>query len=167
MDLRFGVNMTTLGDRASWIGKCRKAEDLGYHVITVPDHIDMPSPFIACVLAAEATGDMRVGTYVSNTSFYNPVLFARDVMSADRFTGGRLEVGLGAGWKKREFDQAALPFKTPGERVGQLAETIAELTRAYGTEGRLAAAGHRRQRRAGTAAGRPARRHRVVRRHRV
>jgi probable F420-dependent oxidoreductase len=128
--------MTTLGDRASWIGKCRKAEDLGYHVITVPDHINMPSPFIACVPAAEATGDMRVGTYVSNTSFYNPVLFARDVMSADRFTDGRLEVGLGAGWKKREFDQAALPFKTPGERVGQLAETIAELTRAYGIEGR-------------------------------
>ena len=123
--------MTKLVDRASWIEKCRKAESLGYHVITVPDHIGMPSPFAACLLAAEATKNTRVGTFVSNTSFYNPVLFARDVLSVDRFTGGRLEVGLGAGWKKHEFDQAGIPFETPGKRVGRLVDTIEELTRAY------------------------------------
>jgi probable F420-dependent oxidoreductase len=129
-DLRFGVSLTTLEDRASWMDKCRRAEDLGYHVITVPDHLSMPSPFPACVLAAEATRNIRVGTYVSNASFYNPALFARDVVSTSRLTGGRLEVGLGAGWARREFDQAGIPFEPAARRVGRLAETVAELGRA-------------------------------------
>lgn len=119
--LRFGVSLSTLQDRASWMDKCRRAEDLGYHVITVPDHLSMPSPFPACVLAAEATQGIRVGTYVSNASFYNPVLFARDALSASRLTGGRLEVGLGAGWARREFDQAGIPFESAARRVGRLA----------------------------------------------
>jgi alkanesulfonate monooxygenase SsuD/methylene tetrahydromethanopterin reductase-like flavin-dependent oxidoreductase (luciferase family) len=104
MNLRFGVNLTKLEDRASWMDKSRRAEDLGYNVITVPDHIGMPSPFLACAMAAEATSSVQVGTFVSNTSFYSPALFARDVVTAVQLTGGRLEVGLGAGWKKPEFD---------------------------------------------------------------
>jgi probable F420-dependent oxidoreductase len=133
VDLRFGANLTRLDDRASWVEKCRRAEDLGYHVITVPDHLDMPSPFPACVLAAEVTTSVRVGTFVSNTSFYNPALFARDVVSTDRLTGGRLEAGLGAGWKKREFDQAGIPFEAPGLRVERLIATVEEVVRARRT----------------------------------
>lgn len=129
--MRFGVSLTTLEDRASWMDKCRRAEDLGYHVITVPDHLDMPSPFPACVLAAEATTSIRVGTFVSNTAFYNPALFARDVVSTTRLTGGRLEVGLGAGWKRREFDQTGIPFEAAARRVDRLVETVEELGRAY------------------------------------
>ena len=130
VDLRFGVNLSTLEDRASWVEKCQRAEDLGYHVITVPDHINMPSPFPACVLAAAATKRVRVGTFVSNTSFYHPALFARDVVSTDRLTGGRLEVGLGAGWARREFDQAGIPFEAPGQRVDRLVATVQELARS-------------------------------------
>ncbi|MDH6622939.1 putative F420-dependent oxidoreductase [Streptomyces sp. LBL] len=131
MKLRFGVSLWKLEDRASWMEKSRRAEDLGYHVITVPDHIDMPSPFLACVLAAEATSSVQVGTFVSNTSFYSPALFARDVVTTAQLTGGRLEVGLGAGWKKREFDQAGIPFEAPGKRVDRLVATLDEVTRAW------------------------------------
>ncbi len=134
-NMRFGVSLSGLENRASWVDKCQKAEDLGYHVITVPDHIGMPSPFPACVLAAEATKHVRVGTFVSNTSFYSPVLFARDVVSTDRLTGGRLEVGLGAGWKKSEFDQAGIPFESPGKRVDRLVATVEELSRDSGRPG--------------------------------
>jgi probable F420-dependent oxidoreductase len=112
------------------VEKCQRAEDFGYDVITVPDHLTMPSPFPACVLAAEVTTNVRVGTFVSNTSFYSPALFARDVVSTDRLTGGRLEVGLGAGWKKSEFDQAGIPFEAPGKRVANLIATLEELVRA-------------------------------------
>lgn len=129
-DLRFGVSLTTLEDRTSWMDRCRRAEDLGYHVITVPDHLSMPSPFPACVLAAEATRNIRVGTYVSNTSFYNPTLFARDAVSTSKLTGGRMEVGLGAGWARREFDQAGIPFESAAKRVDRLAETVAALGHA-------------------------------------
>ncbi|MFD3700374.1 TIGR03621 family F420-dependent LLM class oxidoreductase [Streptomyces sp. NPDC058646] len=129
--MRFGVSFWKLEDRASWMEKSRRAEDLGYHVITVPDHIDMPSPFPACVLAAEATRNVRVGTFVSNTSFYSPALFARDVVTTAQLTGGRLEVGLGAGWKKKEFDQAGIPFGAAGKRVDRLVETLDEVKRAW------------------------------------
>lgn len=129
--LRFGVTLTTLEDRTSWADKCRRAEDLGFNVITVADHLGMPSPFPACVLATEATQSIRVGTFVSNTSFYNPSLLVRDVVSTDRLTGGRLDVGLGAGWARREFDRAGIPFQPAAKRVDRLAETVAELNRAY------------------------------------
>jgi alkanesulfonate monooxygenase SsuD/methylene tetrahydromethanopterin reductase-like flavin-dependent oxidoreductase (luciferase family) len=124
MALRFGVNFTKLEDRAAWRDKSRRAEELGYHVITVPDHIGMPSPFLACAMAAEATRNVQVGTFVSNTSFYRPALFARDVVTAVQATDGRLEVGLGAGWKKPEFDQAGILFEAPGRRVDRLVETL-------------------------------------------
>ncbi|MFJ6775986.1 TIGR03621 family F420-dependent LLM class oxidoreductase [Kitasatospora sp. NPDC091257] len=128
------MNLTKLEDRASWREKCRRAEGLGYDVITVPDHIGMPSPFLACAMAAEATSSVRVGTFVSNTSFYSPALFARDVVTAARLTGGRLEVGLGAGWKKPEFDQAGVPFEASGKRVDRLVATLDEVTRVTGSD---------------------------------
>ncbi|MFC6599152.1 TIGR03621 family F420-dependent LLM class oxidoreductase [Kitasatospora paranensis] len=128
------MNLTKLEDRASWMDKARRAEALGYDVITVPDHIGMPSPFLACALAAEATGSVQVGTFVSNTSFYSPALFARDVVTAAQLTGGRLEVGLGAGWKKPEFDRAGIPFEAPGKRVDRLVETLDEVTRVAGSD---------------------------------
>lgn len=134
MKVRFGVNLTKLEDRASWMDKSRRAEDLGYDVITVPDHIGMPSPFLACAMAAEATSSVQVGTFVSNTSFYSPALFARDVVTVARLTGGRLEVGLGAGWKKPEFDQAGIPFEAPGRRVDRLVATLDEVTRVAASD---------------------------------
>ncbi|MFD9822341.1 TIGR03621 family F420-dependent LLM class oxidoreductase [Streptomyces violascens] len=128
------MNLTKLEDRASWMAKCRRAEDLGYDVITVPDHIGMPSPFLACAMAAEATSSVQVGTFVSNTSFYSPALFARDVVTAAQLTGGRLEVGLGAGWKKPEFDQAGIPFEAAGKRVDRLVATLDEVTRVAASD---------------------------------
>ncbi|MFE3185958.1 TIGR03621 family F420-dependent LLM class oxidoreductase [Streptomyces violascens] len=128
------MNLTKLEDRASWMAKCRRAEDLGYDVITVPDHIGMPSPFLACAMAAEATSSVQVGTFVSNTSFYSPALFARDVVTAAQLSGGRLEVGLGAGWKKPEFDQAGIPFEAAGKRVDRLVATLDEVTRVAASD---------------------------------
>ncbi|GAA3613922.1 TIGR03621 family F420-dependent LLM class oxidoreductase [Kineosporia mesophila] len=132
-DLRFGLNLTRLEDRLAWIGKCRRAEDLGYDVITVPDHLGMPSPFPACLLTAEVTTHVQVGTFVSNTAFYPPALFARDVVSTQAFTGGRLETGLGAGWKKRDFDEAGVLFESADRRVDRLEMTLQELDRARTT----------------------------------
>jgi alkanesulfonate monooxygenase SsuD/methylene tetrahydromethanopterin reductase-like flavin-dependent oxidoreductase (luciferase family) len=59
-------------------GKCRRAEELGYDVITVPDHLGKPSPFPALSVAAAVTERPRVGTMVINVPFYNPTLLARD-----------------------------------------------------------------------------------------
>ncbi|WP_425296721.1 LLM class flavin-dependent oxidoreductase [Nocardia abscessus] len=88
---RFGVNMVVPEFRSNWIEKCRRAEELGFDVIGVADHLGLPAPFPAMILAAEATERVRLNTFVLNTAFYNPVLLARDVAGADQFTDGRVE----------------------------------------------------------------------------
>ncbi|MFJ9854920.1 TIGR03621 family F420-dependent LLM class oxidoreductase [Streptomyces sp. NPDC101150] len=129
---RFGLNMLTLDDGKSWRHKCRHAEELGYDVLLVPDHLGMPAPFPALIAAAEATGRPRVGTFVLNAGFWNPALLAREVAGADALTGGRLELGLGTGYVRAEHEKAGLPWGTPGQRVDHLARTIEELDRLLG-----------------------------------
>ncbi|MBN3931300.1 LLM class F420-dependent oxidoreductase [Streptomyces verrucosisporus] len=126
---RFGVNLVALGSRDAWRAKCRRAEELGYDVLLVPDHLGAPAPFPALVAAAEATRRPRVGTFVLNAGLWNPVLLAREVATCDRLTGGRLELGLGTGYVRSEHERAGLPWGSPGERVAHLEHTVAELDR--------------------------------------
>ncbi|MER6307870.1 LLM class F420-dependent oxidoreductase [Streptomyces sp. NPDC001657] len=128
---RFGVNMFASESRNEWIAKCRRAEELGFDVVGVADHLGFPAPFPAIVLAAEVTERVRLSTFVLNTPFYNPVLLARDVASTDQFVDGRLELGLGAGYVKSEFDAAEIPFPSGGKRVEQLARTVTTLRRLF------------------------------------
>ncbi|WP_432142869.1 LLM class F420-dependent oxidoreductase [Streptomyces sp. bgisy084] len=125
--LRFGVNMFVPGSRREWSAKCRRAEELGFDVVGVADHLEFSAPFPAMVLAAEMTERVRLSTFVLNTPFYNPVLLARDVASTDQFTDGRMELGLGAGYVKAEFDTAEIPFLSGGKRVEQLERTVTTL----------------------------------------
>jgi probable F420-dependent oxidoreductase len=123
---RFGVVVRRAGSRAEWVDKARKLEDLGYSVLTVPDHlVDIFAPMPALVCAAEATKSLRVGTTVLNNDFRHPVLMAREAATVDLLTDGRLELGLGAGHMKFEYDQAGLRFDSGGTRVERLAEAVA------------------------------------------
>ncbi|MGP8296987.1 LLM class F420-dependent oxidoreductase [Streptomyces inhibens] len=134
---RFGVNMLTIDSGATWREKCRHAEELGYDVLLVPDHLGMPAPFPALIAAAEATERPRVGTFVLNTGFFNPALLAREVATTDALTGGRLELGLGTGYVRAEHETAGLPWGSPGERVDHLTRTIEELDRLLGDDGHV------------------------------
>ncbi|KUL49645.1 5,10-methylene tetrahydromethanopterin reductase [Streptomyces sp. NRRL F-4489] len=129
---RFGVTLLTLDTGPAWRATCRRAEELGYDVLLVPDHLGWPAPFPALVAAAEATERPRVGTFVLNAGFFNPALLARDAATTDLLTGGRLELGLGTGYVKAEHDAAGLPFGTPGERVDHLEHTVREVDRLLG-----------------------------------
>jgi probable F420-dependent oxidoreductase len=128
---RFGVNMVVPESRANWVEKCRRAEEFGYDVIGVADHLGLPAPFPAIILAAEATERVRLNTFVLNTPFYNPVLLARDVAGTDQFTDGRVELGLGAGYVKAEFEAAGIPFESGGKRVEHLENTVVTLRRLF------------------------------------
>jgi len=80
------------------VAKARKIEDLGYDVLTVPDHLtDFFAPMPAALSAAEATKHLRVGTNVLNNDLRHPVLVAREAATVDLLTDGRLQLGLGAG----------------------------------------------------------------------
>ncbi|MGW0813173.1 LLM class F420-dependent oxidoreductase [Streptomyces viridiviolaceus] len=131
---RFGVNLMAAAPAEEWSAKCRRAEELGYDVILVPDHLGMPAPFPALVAAARATERPRVGTFVLNAGFWNPALLAREVATTDALTGGRLELGLGTGYVRAEHDTAGLPFGSPRERVDHLRHTVEELDRLLGAE---------------------------------
>ncbi|MEU3900814.1 LLM class F420-dependent oxidoreductase [Streptomyces sp. NPDC045251] len=134
---RFGVNLTVPAPAEEWSAKCRRAEELGYDVIQVPDHLGMVAPFPALVAAARATDRPRLGTFVLNAAFWNPALLAREVATTDALTGGRLELGLGTGYVPAEHDTAGLPFGSPGERVDHLRRTVEELERLLGDEEHL------------------------------
>lgn len=124
---RFGVVLAKSESRAAWRDKARLAEDLGYDVLLVPDHLNMPAPFPALVATAEATSRPRVGTLVLNTGLYSPALLARDVATTAQLVDNRLEVGLGAGYVRDDYELAELPFLSPGRRVEQLERTVTRL----------------------------------------
>jgi probable F420-dependent oxidoreductase len=87
------------------------------------------------VLAADVTERLRVGTMVLNVPFWNPHLLAREVATADVLTDGRLELGLGAGHMKWEFDAADIPWVPLRDRVGAVAATVDELERIFSRGG--------------------------------
>jgi probable F420-dependent oxidoreductase len=122
---RFGVNVWGAGSRADWISKARRVEALGYSTLTVPDHLgEFFSPMPALVSAAEATTHLRVGTNVLNNDLRHPVLVAREAATIDRLTDGRLQLGLGAGHTKSEYDEAGLRYDAGATRVERLAEAV-------------------------------------------
>jgi probable F420-dependent oxidoreductase len=134
-DYRFGFNLHGATSLAGLRETCHAAEEFGYDVVLVPDHLgrDCPSPFPTLVAAAGATQRMRVGTYVLNIGFWNPSILARDAAATDTLTEGRLELGLGLGYVKSEFDAAGLPWQRFSERAGRLEQAVDTLDRLLGT----------------------------------
>lgn len=123
-DFRFSCNVFGVEGRGAFVERCRLIERLGYDTVFVPDHLGAPAPFPVLVAAANATERLRVGTLVLNAAFWNPALLARDIATTDILTDGRLEVGLGAGYLKSEFDAAGIGWQPFGARADRLAETI-------------------------------------------
>jgi alkanesulfonate monooxygenase SsuD/methylene tetrahydromethanopterin reductase-like flavin-dependent oxidoreductase (luciferase family) len=107
----------------------------------------MPAPFPALVSAAEATTRLRVGTLVLNVGFYQPALLARVAAEVHELTGGRFELGLGAGWAAQEFEAAEMlgeaGHRTPllvggqGERVLTLAARHADIVNISDASGAI------------------------------
>lgn len=132
---RFGVNVVRAGSRDEWADKARKVEDLGYSVLGVPDHLaETFAPIPAVVSAAAATRRLRVGTSVLNNDFRHPVLLAREAATVDLLVEGRLELGLGAGYVKSEYDQAGLRYDLGATRVARLGETVVIVKRLLAGE---------------------------------
>jgi probable F420-dependent oxidoreductase len=127
---RFGVSIWGAGTGAEWRRKARRAEAAGFDTVLIADHLvdGMLSPLAPLVAAAEATDRLRVGTLVLNNDFRHPVVLAREAATVDLLTDGRLELGLGAGHMKHEYDQVGLAFDAPAVRVARMTEA-AEIIR--------------------------------------
>lgn len=119
-DFRFGLGLQAARRRESVERVARHAEDLGYDVVHMADHLYTTAPFPILTAVAMATDRLRLGTFVLNAGFYRPALLARDVTSLRDLSGGRFELGLGTGYVEEEFAQAELPYPSAGERVDWL-----------------------------------------------
>ena len=123
------TNATELGERA------RHAEALGATTFVIPDHLVpmmAPIPYLATVAAA--TERIRISAFVHNNDLRHPVILAKDLATLDILSGGRLDVGIGAGWNKPEYDAIGLPFDPVGVRVSRLTEAVAVLKGCFGEE---------------------------------
>jgi probable F420-dependent oxidoreductase len=127
---RFGVIAEGVHSATAWTTCARRAEELGYATLLIRDHFtpyffgDQLAPVAALTMAAAVTSTLRVGTLVLDNDYRHPVLLAKEAATLDLLSGGRLELGLGAGWLEAEYEQAGLAFDRPGVRIGRLAESI-------------------------------------------
>lgn len=128
---RFSFNVRGLSSRAAFGERLRGAEAAGYDTVFCPDHLGANGPFPVLAAAAEITS-MRIGTLVLNAPFWNPALLARDAATADLLSDGRLELGLGSGHMKWEFDEAGIGWQPFGERADRLERTVVELGNRFG-----------------------------------
>ena len=101
----------------------RELEALGYSTLFVPDHFDEGlGPITAMATAAVLTTTLKVGALVFDCDYRHPAVLARELASIDLLSEGRLEVGLGAGWKKLDYDRSGIPMEAPKVRVDRMIE---------------------------------------------
>src|SRR5215472_4771132 len=128
-DMQFGVAFHGAQSAHEFARLVRRASELGFDVFAAPDHLGMAGPFTALAAAGAIDSGLRLRTYVLNVGFWNPALLAREVATLDVLSGGRAELGLGAGHMKHEHDDARLPWAPLEERIQQLEATLAEVRR--------------------------------------
>jgi probable F420-dependent oxidoreductase len=125
---RFGVQLSSAGSAADWAGLAREAESLGYSTLFIPDHFgDQLAPAPALAAAAAATTELRVGTLVLDNDYRHPVITAMDMATVDLLSGGRLELGIGAGWMASDYEQSVITMDDAATRVDRLAEGLTVL----------------------------------------
>src|SRR5258708_12180313 len=122
---RFGVSVNRVRSKEEWVATARKAESLGYSTLLMPDHLgNQLAPFAALMAAAEATQKIRIGRFVFDNDFRHPVVLAKEAATLDLLSGGRLELGLGAGWQPAEYEQAGIPYEPAGVRISSITEAF-------------------------------------------
>src|SRR5271167_4411616 len=135
LPFRFGVYSAVAPAMSAWRDQARTAEGLGYSTLYVSDHLDAQfGPLVATTVAAEATSTLHVGMLVLNNGIRNPVVLAKEIASLGLAAEGRVEVGLGAGWLRSDYDETGIDYYSPGVRVDRLAESLT-IMRALWSEG--------------------------------
>jgi probable F420-dependent oxidoreductase len=130
-ELRFGVVSETVPDGPAWLDHARRVEDAGVDVFLIRDHFSAApfgqqfAPFSALAAAAAVTARLHVGTMVLSNDFRHPAVVAHEAASLHELSGGRFELGIGAGWYQPEYDAAGIPFDGPGQRISRLEESLA------------------------------------------
>lgn len=134
---RFGVINETPLAPDQWLAQVRRAEELGYDTLLIRDHLvpdvfgDQYAPLVALATAAAVTTRLHVGTMVIDNDFRHPVLLAKEAATLDALSGGRFELGIGAGWLRDEYERAGLQYDRAAIRIDRLEESLAIIKRLF------------------------------------
>ena len=162
LPFRFGVYSAIAPTMSAWRDQARTAEGLGYSTLYVFDHLDDQfGPLVALTVAAEATSTLHIGSLVLNNDLRQPVVLAQEIAALGLAAEGRVEVGLGAGWLRSDYEQAGIEFDEPAVRVDRLGESLAVM-KALWSEGKATFAGKHYTVRGATCDPRPASPPRVI-----
>jgi alkanesulfonate monooxygenase SsuD/methylene tetrahydromethanopterin reductase-like flavin-dependent oxidoreductase (luciferase family) len=134
--LTFGLQSLGLGWndlRTDWLA----FDAAGWDSLWLPDHLSTPNPnvepadfleaWMALAAMAQLTSHARLGVLVSSNTFRHPSVLAKQAVTVDHISGGRLDLGFGAGWFEREHEEFGLELPPIGERVSRYAEALALL----------------------------------------
>jgi probable F420-dependent oxidoreductase len=147
---RFGLQSYAAESPDDWREQARRAESMGFSTFSVADHVIGPGPALAATnhpvqnvatvpamaVAIESTETINVGARVFCIDYRQPVVFAKELATLDYFSGGRLEIGLGAGWLQGEYEAMGVQWDRAGVRLDRFEETLA-LIRAHFGEGEV------------------------------
>ena len=127
--LRFAIELGEPLEGMTWADSARWVEDAGYSTLFVPDHFDEGlGPIAAMASAAAVTTTLNIGSLVLAADFRHPVVLARELATIDLLSEGRLELGMGAGWKSSDYTTSGIPMDRPGVRVDRM-EMYSSVTR--------------------------------------
>src|SRR5438045_8711035 len=108
------------------------AEALGRDTLRQPEQLpDQLAPVPALAAAAAATTTLRIGSFVFDNDYRDPVMLAKEATTLDLLSDGRLEFGIGAGWNRRDYRQLGIPYDPPKLRVDRMEEALARITRLW------------------------------------
>jgi probable F420-dependent oxidoreductase len=130
---RFGLVAGNAETMQQWAGIARRAEDAGFDVLLSPDTPNVAAPFVSLAAAAAVTTRIHVGTFVLAGPMRTPGLVAWETASLDRLSGGRFELGVGAGRPDAEAEAAILgaEWRSPKGRVAQVGELIEQVRQVH------------------------------------
>jgi probable F420-dependent oxidoreductase len=128
--MRFGVVSETVLDGSAWADQARRIEEAGINSLLIRDHFSAAAfgrqlaPFSALAAAAAVTTRLTIGTLVLSNDFRHPALVAHEAATLHHLSGGRFELGIGAGWYEPEYQAAGITFGAASERIDRLEESL-------------------------------------------
>ncbi len=122
---------------SDWRAGMRQLEDMGFDAVVMPDHFTQGwgiDPLVALAAAAMCTTRLRLATGVLGNDYRHPVQAHRMAATVDVVSGGRLVLGLGAGWLASDYEAAGIQMDPPQVRISRLAETVRIIKGLFGPE---------------------------------
>jgi probable F420-dependent oxidoreductase len=135
---RFAAQLSTAPDGTArgWADQARRAEDLGYSTLFMPDHFgDQLAPMPALAAVAASTTSLRLGALVFGNDYRHPVVLAKEAATLDVLSNGRFEMSLGAGWMKSDYEEAGITYDPPAVRVDRFEESVQVVQGLLRTDG--------------------------------